>query len=126
MEEYEETINTLNASAMNFTLETCSLSEQLDNVISKHFSYICVLKRRFLNYFLKINLLLGCRRNRIGFHSFHPGDSRAAWRSVLVLYLLPNASSTRSGFPDRYTRRHAMCHLRHRSVQENKEAIHNR
>ncbi|XP_068973831.1 sodium- and chloride-dependent transporter XTRP3 isoform X2 [Bombus flavifrons] len=31
MEEYEETVNTLNASAMNFTLETCSLSEQLDN-----------------------------------------------------------------------------------------------
>ncbi|XP_003402419.1 sodium- and chloride-dependent transporter XTRP3 isoform X2 [Bombus terrestris] len=31
MEEYKETVNTLNASAMNFTLETCSLSEQLDN-----------------------------------------------------------------------------------------------
>ncbi|XP_043580748.1 sodium- and chloride-dependent transporter XTRP3 isoform X2 [Bombus pyrosoma] len=31
MEEYEETVNTLNASATNFTLETCSLSEQLDN-----------------------------------------------------------------------------------------------
>ncbi|XP_050574237.1 sodium- and chloride-dependent transporter XTRP3 isoform X1 [Bombus affinis] len=31
MEEYEETVNTLNAPAMNFTLETCSLSEQLDN-----------------------------------------------------------------------------------------------
>ncbi|XP_033203903.1 sodium- and chloride-dependent transporter XTRP3 isoform X1 [Bombus vancouverensis nearcticus] len=31
MEEYEETVNTLNASAMNFTLETCSLNEQLDN-----------------------------------------------------------------------------------------------
>ncbi|XP_060820671.1 sodium- and chloride-dependent transporter XTRP3 isoform X2 [Bombus pascuorum] len=31
MGEYEETVNTLNASAMNFTLETCSLSEQLDN-----------------------------------------------------------------------------------------------
>ncbi|XP_071864976.1 sodium- and chloride-dependent transporter XTRP3 isoform X2 [Bombus fervidus] len=31
MGEYEETVNMLNASAMNFTLETCSLSEQLDN-----------------------------------------------------------------------------------------------
>lgn len=51
MEEYEETVNALNASVMNFTLETCSLNEQLDNVIGKHISYICVLKRRSLNYF---------------------------------------------------------------------------
>lgn len=51
MEEYEETVNTLTASEMNFTLETCSLNEQLDNVIDKHISYICVLKRRSLNYF---------------------------------------------------------------------------
>lgn len=51
MEEYEETVNTLTASEMNFTLETCSLNEQLDNVIDKHISYICVLKKRSLNYF---------------------------------------------------------------------------
>ncbi|KAF3430406.1 hypothetical protein E2986_10010 [Frieseomelitta varia] len=31
MDEYEQVVNTLNASALNFTLETCSLSEQLDN-----------------------------------------------------------------------------------------------
>ncbi|CAK9820977.1 Sodium-dependent neutral amino acid transporter SLC6A17 [Anthophora plagiata] len=31
MEEYDHVVNTLNASALNFTLETCSLSEQLDN-----------------------------------------------------------------------------------------------
>ncbi|KOX72963.1 Sodium-dependent neutral amino acid transporter SLC6A17 [Melipona quadrifasciata] len=31
MDEYEQVVNTLNASALTFTLETCSLSEQLDN-----------------------------------------------------------------------------------------------
>lgn len=31
MDEYEQVVNTLNASALNFSLETCSLSEQLDN-----------------------------------------------------------------------------------------------
>ncbi|KOC70083.1 Sodium-dependent neutral amino acid transporter SLC6A17 [Habropoda laboriosa] len=32
MEEYDQVVNTLNASVLNLTIETCSLSEQLDNV----------------------------------------------------------------------------------------------
>ncbi|XP_076766608.1 sodium- and chloride-dependent transporter XTRP3 isoform X3 [Xylocopa sonorina] len=31
MDEYENVVHTLNASALNFTLETCSLSDQLNN-----------------------------------------------------------------------------------------------
>lgn len=33
MEKYKDIVNNLNVTKMNFTLETCSLSEQLDNVI---------------------------------------------------------------------------------------------
>ena len=51
MDEYEKVVNTLNASA-NFTLETCSLSEQLDNVISKHLSYIHALEKSFVFLFI--------------------------------------------------------------------------
>ena len=53
MDEYEQVVNTLNASALNFTLETCSLSEQLDNVIGKHLSCVYALIKKVL-----ISLLL--------------------------------------------------------------------
>lgn len=108
LEDYELFMKTFNSTDRNFTMKSCSLSNELNSVSSAWTNLLNLSKAYSL---INRGSLSGCRGYRIGIHRVYAGDCGITGCAVLVLHFFHDASGPRSGLTNRDTRRHALRNL---------------